>query len=102
MHDDVLYKMAKIKLKSDSFAILYLDPLLLKMGSSGILLIMRHETPIQPSSFFFSDLWVKSFFLIFFHLFLLASNLVLKERKRQKFLASNLASSTVQILKPEL
>ena len=63
MHDDVLYKMAKIKLKSDSFAILYLDPLLLKMGSNGILLIMRHETPIQPSSFFFfSDLWVKSFF----------------------------------------
>ena len=102
MHDDVLYKMAKIKLKSDSFAILYLDPLLLKMGSSGILLIMRHETPIQPSSFFFfSDLWVKSFFF-FFHLFLLASNLVLKERKRQKFLASNLASSTVQILKPEI
>ena len=66
MRDDVLYKMAKIKLKSDSFAILYLDPLLLKMGSSGILLIMRHETPIQPSSFFFSDLWVKSFFFNFF------------------------------------
>lgn len=50
MHDDVLYRMVKIKIKSDSFAILHLDPLLLKMGSGGILLIMRHETPIKPSS----------------------------------------------------
>ena len=32
MHDDVLYKMAKIKLKSDSFAILYLDPPTFKNG----------------------------------------------------------------------